>query len=100
MPYPQVIARVSVGRLYRLDASQQTASKHLMNTQKPQGHVPLPLKQNVLTAICHRQQLIYTAQYHVASILHSVLCSPPRKLRSKNPKVALNLWQKLRKKLR
>jgi len=28
-----------------------------------------------------------------------ILNSPPRKLRSKNPKVALNLWQKLRKKL-
>jgi len=27
------------------------------------------------------------------------LVSPPRKLRSKNPKVALNLWQKLRKKI-
>jgi len=28
-----------------------------------------------------------------------MLISPPRKLRSKNPKVALNLWQKLRKKV-
>jgi len=34
------------------------------------------------------------------SLVQSILLSPPRKLRSKNPKVALNLWQKLRKKLR
>jgi len=29
----------------------------------------------------------------------TVISSPPRKLRSKNPKVALHLWQKLRKKI-
>jgi len=29
----------------------------------------------------------------------NLLVSPPRKLRSKNPKVALSWWQKLRKKI-
>jgi len=33
------------------------------------------------------------------TLLISTLSSPPRKLRSKNPKVALNLWQKLRSKI-
>jgi len=38
--------------------------------------------------------------YTSRTVQQAVLISPPRKLRSKNPKVALNLWQKLRKKLR
>ena len=46
-----------------------------------------------------------TMMFHpVCALVHPCvdpeIFSVPRKLRSKNPKVALNLWQKLRKKLR
>jgi len=72
-------------------------------------HIYTSLIPCILTHDVHLRKfteaLIYTyntMQYHRLIYIRKFinLISPPRKLRSKNPKVALNLWQKLGKKLR
>jgi len=45
----------------------------------------------------HYDMAVSVSDGHISQ--YSVVISPPRKLRSKNTKVARNIWQKLHKKI-
>jgi len=62
-------------------------------------HCILLLRVGEWYAGCSNAGTFNNRQTQTALMQCKPLISPPRKLRSKNPKVVLNLWHKLRKKL-